>query len=383
MGHSAAGREGPHSHKTATDGPVRVLLVDDDEDDFLLTRDLLEGTRTRFSLDRVATYEEGLDLIGRREHDAYLLDYRLGQRSGLDLLREARAGGCTQPMIIMTGQGDHEVDIEAMESGAADYLVKDTVDSDQLERSLRYSLEQAQTQRRLEDLMQSKDEFVASVSHELRTPLTAVMGFAEVLMEQWTDQGSSEAKEMIEVIARQTREAANIVDDLLVAARSQIGKLVIKSESLDLQAEAARVVAGMQPSVNDTVLVSGQAVGAQADPVRFRQILRNLLANAFRYGGKRIGIDFSGGPAGTVVEVWDDGLGVPEADRDSIFEPYTSAHDSPHQPGAMGLGLAVSLTLARLMGGDLTYHYSEGRSVFRLTLPGRPDHLEKPSGGTE
>ncbi len=362
---------------------MRILMVEDDEDDFLLTRDLLEGARTWFELDRAATYEEALDVISRREHDVYLLDYRLGERNGLDLLREVRAGGCTRPMIIMTGQGDHDVDLEAMESGAADYLVKDTVDSDRLERSLRYSLERAQTQRRLEDLMQSKDEFVASVSHELRTPLTAVMGFAEVLQEQWSDQGSPEAQEMIDVIARQTREAANIVEDLLVAARSEIGKLVIRIESLDLQAEAGRVVADLQSSEDATVLVSGQAVSAQADPVRFRQILRNLFANASRYGGERIGIDLFGGPDGAVVEVWDDGLGVPEADRDSIFEPYTSAHDSPHQPSAMGLGLAVSRTLARLMGGDLTYQYSEGRSVLRLTLPGVPDHLERSPSETE
>lgn len=355
-------------------------MVDDDEDDFLLTRDLLEGARSRFELDWVATYEEALDVISRREHDVYLLDYRLGERSGLDLLREARAGGCTRPMIIMTGQGDHEVDVEAMDSGAADYLVKDMVDSDRLERSLRYSLERARTQRRLEHLMQSKDEFVASVSHELSTPLTAAVGFAEVLQEQWSDQGSPEAQEMIDVIARQTREAANIVEDLLVAARSEIGKLVIKIESLDLQAEAMRVVADLQLPEEATVLVSGQAISAQADPVRFRQILRNLFANASRYGGERVGINLIGRPDGAVVEVWDDGPGVPKVDRDSIFEPYTSAHDSPHQPNAMGLGLAVSRTLARLMGGDLTYRYFEGRSVFRLTLPGRPDRLEESTG---
>jgi len=126
------------------DYPIRVLLIDDDEDDCIITRDLLaEIGGGRFELEWVATYDAGLEAIGRHQHDIYLLDYHLGQGNGLALLREAVNNGCTVPMILLTGQGDHEVDIEAMKAGAADFLIKGRIEASALERSIRYAIERA------------------------------------------------------------------------------------------------------------------------------------------------------------------------------------------------------------------------------------------------
>lgn len=125
---------------------IRALLVEDDEDDFILTRDLLgESKRTRFRLDWVTTHSEAIEALSRDEYDVYLIDYRLGEHDGLEILREAKARGCTQPMILLTGQGDGDIDIAAMEAGAADYLVKGQIDAQILERSIRYSIEQSRT----------------------------------------------------------------------------------------------------------------------------------------------------------------------------------------------------------------------------------------------
>ncbi len=130
---------------------IKVLLVDDDEDDFVLTRDLLSEIRgNSFSLDWAQSYAAGLEAIGRAEHDVYLLDYQLGRRNGLDLLRET-VGHCRVPMILLTGQGDLEVDLEAMKAGAADYLIKGQIDASLLERSIRYSLEHTRSVRALRE----------------------------------------------------------------------------------------------------------------------------------------------------------------------------------------------------------------------------------------
>ncbi|MEA2165382.1 MAG: hypothetical protein QOK37_3509 [Thermoanaerobaculia bacterium] len=139
---------------------VKVLLVEDDEDDFVLTRDLLsDSRRTRFSLDWVPSYREALAAIAKGQHDVYLVDYRLGEHDGLEILREARAAGCVRPIILLTGQGDGEVDIAAMQAGAADYLVKGQLDAQLLERSIRYSLEQNRT---LEALRESEERYALS-----------------------------------------------------------------------------------------------------------------------------------------------------------------------------------------------------------------------------
>jgi PAS domain S-box-containing protein len=133
---------------------IRVLLVDDDEDDYILTRDLLaEIGRQKFKLEWMDTYAAGLEEIQQKRHDVYLLDYHLGAHNGLELLREAIKGDCRAPMILLTGQGDREVDIEAMKAGAADYLVKGRIDAPLLERSIRYALERTRT---LETLRQSE-----------------------------------------------------------------------------------------------------------------------------------------------------------------------------------------------------------------------------------
>ncbi len=131
---------------------VRILLVEDDEDDFVLTRDLLtDCRRTTFELDWVSSFDEARAAISRHEHDLYLIDYRLGEHDGLELLQHARASHITAPLILLTGQGDGDVDLAAMREGAADYLVKGRIDAPLLERAIRYSLEQSRTLRALRE----------------------------------------------------------------------------------------------------------------------------------------------------------------------------------------------------------------------------------------
>ncbi len=139
------------------DSPIRVLLVDDDEDDYLITGDLLSDVEeTSYNLDWVSTYEEALKVISHNRHDIYLLDYRLGAHSGLDLMQNAIRDGCRKPMILLTGQGDSEVDIEAMKAGAMDYLVKGHLDASLLERSIRYAIKRKQAE---EEVRYSEEKF--------------------------------------------------------------------------------------------------------------------------------------------------------------------------------------------------------------------------------
>lgn len=136
---------------------VSVLLIDDDEDDFVLTRELLsEIESANFRLTWTPGYDAALAALRDRTHDVFLLDYHLGARNGLELLREAVALGCRAPVIILTGQADREVDLEAMRLGAADYLSKTSLDAPQLERAIRYCLERART---LDALRESEERY--------------------------------------------------------------------------------------------------------------------------------------------------------------------------------------------------------------------------------
>ena len=121
---------------------IKVLLVEDDEDDYIIARDLFAEIRgNRFTLEWAKTFQSGLDAMLLNQHDVCLVDYRLGAQNGVDLLRAAMEHGCQAPVILLTGIGEHQIDVEAMQAGAADYLVKSQLRPDSLERSLRYALQ--------------------------------------------------------------------------------------------------------------------------------------------------------------------------------------------------------------------------------------------------
>lgn len=229
---------------------------------------------------------------------------------------------------------------------------------------------------RLEDLVRSKDRFIASVSHELRTPLAAVLGFAEELRANAEMFQAQEVTEILELIADQSQDMADMVEDLLVSARAEIGTITIRPKDVYLRSQAEAELAAMGVVEGHSVSVVGSRGKAWADPTRTRQIIRNLLTNAIRYGGARVEIEAIEDGALTTLEVRDDGPGLEESEWETIFEPYVRAHESPTQPASIGLGLTVSRQLARLMGGDLVYTADRPGSVFRLTLPVVPPDSE-------
>jgi PAS domain S-box-containing protein len=143
---------------------IRVLLIDDDEDDYILTRELFSAVKgSEYQLDWAASYEEGLMIAGRGEHDACLVDYQLGEHNGVELIRAARDLRITTPMILLTGQGDYEVDVEAMEAGATDYLIKDETPPTRLERTIRYAVQLNIERRGAEEELRNQKEYFGHI----------------------------------------------------------------------------------------------------------------------------------------------------------------------------------------------------------------------------
>jgi len=164
--------------------PVRILLIDDDEDDYLLTRDLLtEIPNLDFELDWVSTYEAGLEALCQSKHDVFLVDYRLGQHTGLDLLRQAAHRSYSGPVILLTGQGEREVDMAAMEAGASDYLEKSRLDAAILDRAIRYALLEKCHAAELERKVSERTEELARTNAVLQAEVAARKRACEALCE--------------------------------------------------------------------------------------------------------------------------------------------------------------------------------------------------------
>ncbi|MDJ0953283.1 MAG: HAMP domain-containing sensor histidine kinase [Acidimicrobiia bacterium] len=222
----------------------------------------------------------------------------------------------------------------------------------------------------LADQIRYKDEFIATVSHELRTPLTAVVGLVDEITRPDASIPATERDELLGIVAEQSHDVADIVEDLLVAARAAGGNLSVLPHTFDLAETVATTLAtvddGFSWDLEDDLM-------AYADPSRVRQVIRNLATNAVRYGGgSRRVVAFSSGDC-AVVEVRDDGPPIPSRQRDTMFQPYARTRkDVQSQPESVGLGLTVAKSLAVIMHGDLTYEYEQGESVFRLVLPSIP-----------
>ncbi len=224
-------------------------------------------------------------------------------------------------------------------------------------------------QRRLAQLVEEKTAFLAAVSHEIRTPLTGVLGFTEILIENGDSMPPKERGAILSSIARQAQDVSDIVEDLLIATRSESGELAVTHEPVDLAAEVSVVLdsGGSHTQGVEVEIEPGTAV-ATGDPGRVRQIVRNLLTNAERYGGSDVRVDVKALADEIVVTVSDDGAGVSPARLDSLFSP-SRAVSAATVSGSAGLGLSICRNLAELMGGSLDYERSEGRTRFSLSLP--------------
>ena len=225
----------------------------------------------------------------------------------------------------------------------------------------------------LESLVKSKSDLIGAVSHELRTPLTAVVGFLDLLADMVpADQG--EQAELLDMAVEQSHEVAGIVEDLLTAARIDNHELVIHPAEFCVSdaVEAAVRSLGVSGATHVTVDIDSGLTGL-ADAGRVRQILRNLVVNANRYGTPPIRVSAREHEDGHIeVVVSDRGEAIPHDVAANIFEPFFSGASSASQPGSIGLGLSVSRRLARLMGGDLDHRRVGSENHFVLTVNRAP-----------
>jgi signal transduction histidine kinase len=398
---------------TCDNRPIRVLLVEDDEDDYLLTRELLEETNGGYALEWISSYDRATEAMCRSEHDVYLLDYRLGGRNGLELLREAVALGCMGPAILLTGQGEREIDVEAMQCGAADYLEKGRVDAPMLERSIRYARERWKSQTELEQRVRErtaeltrvnealqeadrrKDEFLATLAHELRNPLAPIRTGLEVM--RIAGENPAMREEIRSTMERQVNQMVRLVDDLLDVSRITRGKLELRLRPVDLAEVVHDAVDATKSFFSEkrqqlSVELPRRRVVLQADPARMAQVLANLLDNAAKFTAEegRIWLTANLVAAEEIsISVRDTGVGIPAEMLEQIFEMFAQV-DRPLERCHSGLGIGLTLVKSLVEMHRGAIHVSSegpGRgSEFRLRLPvsteaAAPDRQPLPEHG--
>jgi PAS domain S-box-containing protein len=229
-----------------------------------------------------------------------------------------------------------------------------------------------------EEANRVKDEFLATVSHELRTPLNAIVGWASLLRRR---SGDPEIAKAVEVIDRNARAQAKIVDDILDVSRIVTGKFRLEPRPLDLAAVAAEALEVVRPSAVAKQIALEFDPGPEGcplvgDPERLQQIAWNLLSNAVKFtdpgGSVRASVRREG--ASAVLTVADTGRGIEPSFLPHVFERFRQADSSTTRRfGGLGLGLALVRHIAELHGGTVAVE-SEGEgkgATFSITLPAR------------
>lgn len=220
-----------------------------------------------------------------------------------------------------------------------------------------------------EEIIASKDRFLASVAHELRTPLSVVMAMAIELATNPDSHSLDERQEMLVMAANESMTIRNTVDDMLVTARLASGDLTINRERCDLVDLARAHLSTLDNTGVTLSCVCGGLDPIEVDPGRWIHAFRNILSNALEHAETAVDVRFSQDERFTRVTVDDDGPGIPVERIDLAFEPYQQFSSEPTAPSPVGVGLSVARGLARAMGGDVTYRRVGVRSRFELSVP--------------
>lgn len=362
---------------------VRVLVIDDDEEDFFILKKTFQKIpNSPFILDWTPSFEEGLKRIGEKKHDIFLIDYRLGEYTGLDLLKRAEAERRSEPFILLTGTDDREVEWRSMRLAAADYLIKGTINSEVLSRTLYYALQRKQIEKQrlqhLMDLSRSKDEFISIASHQLRTPATAVKQYLGMVLEGFVGDVDPKQRTLLVKAYDNNERQLRIVSDLLKVAQVDAGQVMLKKEEVSLNVLLEDVIHDLASILSDRSQTIAFYPAADDPKVlidldSIRMVFENLIDNASKYSeeGKQIAIGVENTPSKVTVAIADEGVGIAMGDRHRLFEKF-SRLDNPlsTKVGGTGLGLYWAKKIVMLHGGTLQHNPNVPQgSVFSVGIP--------------
>jgi signal transduction histidine kinase/DNA-binding response OmpR family regulator len=288
---------------------------------------------------------------------------------------QMRRSGRKTSAIYRFGEAWVQVDEQPTQEGGTIVLYTDISELKQREAELERARVEA------EQASQVKSEFLANMSHELRTPLNAIIGYSQMLAEDATDEGNTQAVADLKKIEGAGNHLLALINDILDLSKIEAGKMQVFIEPFDLGAlvEDVRLMVEPLAARNGNTLVvdcPSDAAVIQSDMTKVKQSLLNLLSNACKFTRDgRVGLSVARDGAVVRLRVWDTGIGMDEAQLGRLFQAFTQADSSTTRKyGGTGLGLVITRSFARMLGGDVSVESKAGEgSAFTITLPVAPD----------
>lgn len=380
---------------------LKVLIIDDNEMDRLVYRRCLSMHETRvFSIEEAASAQEGLALYNNEQFDCVLLDYHLGNSTGIEVLDQiVEYNPHMRPAIVMlTGFGTIDGAADAMKRGADDYLQKSTVSVESLGRAIANAVEKSALRRSVaskqqylqianEQLTKQNEEikrFYHSVSHELKTPLTSLREFVSMVHDGVAGDTTDEQHDLLSTALESCDQLCAHLDDLTDSVSLETGSFRLDLHRLDPAEVVDKSMRQFEPLFESAdIRFSHQAeVGLpaiQGDETRLVQVISILLTNAKKFtaaGGSVVLTSESAGHDGSAVKfsVEDSGCGIEEKHLNLVFDRlYQVSQEDEwgcHSREGLGLGLSIAKQIILQHGGELTVKSVLGEgSTFSFTVP--------------
>lgn len=366
--------------KSSLQNTIRVLLVDDDEEDYIILKHLFSSMREMTPrLDWVSSSDEAIAVIEKAEHDAYLIDYRIDARTGLDVLQAVNAHERVEPFMLLTGVGDKGIERESLQLAASDYLIKKNLTSESLARALYYALgrkeQEKQKIQRLLEISKTKDEFISIASHQLRTPATAVKQYVGMALDGMGGELTEPQQAFLQKAYDNNERQLLIINNLLRVAQIDAGGVELSQKMTDVTALVQKATEDFYPlflEKSQTLTFADTAQHmAYIDESSIRMVVDNLLENASKYSDNGTPVTVTVAEKDDKVElrIADEGVGVSEPER--LFKKFSRIDNRlSTEVGGTGIGLYWARSIARLHGGDLRYEPNRPNgSQFIVELP--------------
>mgnify|MGYP003998244899 FL=1 len=396
---------------------VKLLLIDDDEIDRKTFKKYLKAfPGDSFSVLEFETGEAGLEYCSRQKPDCMLLDYNLPDLSGLDFLSQLE--NASFPILMLTGQGDESIAVEAMKMGVQDYLIKDNITptylmsainnairisksenerkhaeealviaNSKLENRVKertYSLEEANrklaTAKEIaETANKAKSTFLSKMSHELRTPIHAILGFTQLLQLDQKNPLADYQQKNMESVYSAGNHILELINEVLDISKIENGNLQLSIERVDIVPIMDNVISISQSIADEKNIslkygeISRESCFVEIDALRFKQAVLNLISNAIKYNKPNgyVIVSLIKRENGRVrIGIQDTGCGIPADKQDKIFQPFERLDKEAGEIEGTGIGLTITKQLIESMAGVIGFDsiYQEG-SYFYIDIP--------------
>jgi light-regulated signal transduction histidine kinase (bacteriophytochrome) len=360
------------------DKPLTILIIDDSPEDHELYREYLGGGKAQhYRFIDAYCGEEGEKLYQDNQVDCVLLDYRMPDLDGLEVLQRLTSISDIVPVVMMTGDGNENVAVVAMKTGSKDYLPKRVITPQALRRTVERTVEHARLTNRLKsyrtDLERSNQDlerFVSVVAHDLKSPLRAITQHLQLVRERTKDALDEKTLKSIAFAVDGAERMRLLIEGMFEFSKAGFEKHPVTS--IDCNDVLHNVRANLISHIEESgaVITSDHLPTVVADGVQITQLLQNLIGNALKFckGTPHIHISVRQDEKSWVFSVKDNGIGIPKNSQDKIFTIFHRLHRDEYE--GSGVGLAICHRVLENHGGTIHVESEPGQgSTFTFTLP--------------